>query len=110
MDRDDREPGPVTNLAPPAIRWSSKQATVVIPDDLAEAVGRALHAGSDGSRPWQTHESPPPLTAIVDAARGQYLNERGYLRTERPLSISPAPRGSGRRDVSQAHDRYLGSE
>jgi hypothetical protein len=29
------------------------------------------------------------------------------LRAPGPLRITPARRGSGRRDVSQAHDRYL---
>ena len=77
-----------------------KRATVAIPDDLAEAVERYV----------QAHEPPPPLTTIVDAALRQYLTERGYMRTQRPLSVSPARHGSGRRDVSQAHDRYLATE
>jgi len=74
-----------------------KRATVTIPDDLAEAVERYVKA----------QEAPPPLTAVVQTALRVYLTERGYLRSERPLRIHPAPRGSGRHDVSQAHDRYL---
>jgi Arc/MetJ-type ribon-helix-helix transcriptional regulator len=74
-----------------------KRATVTIPDDLAKAVESYVRAQGE----------PPPLTAVVQAALRQYLTERGYLRAGRPLRINPAPRGSGRRDVSQAHDRYL---
>ncbi len=74
-----------------------KRATVTIPDDLAEAMETYVRA----------QEAPPPLTAVVQAALRQYLTDRGYLRARGPLRIKPAPRGSGRRDVSQSHDRYL---
>jgi metal-responsive CopG/Arc/MetJ family transcriptional regulator len=74
-----------------------KRATVSIPDDLAKAVDRYV----------STQEARPPFTAVVQAALRQYLTERGYLRARKPLRINPATRGSGRRDVSLAHDRYL---
>ena len=74
-----------------------KRATVTIPDDLAAAVEGYVRA----------QEAPPPLTAVVQAALRQYLADRGYLRARGRLRIKPAPRGSGRRDVSQVHDRYL---
>ena len=74
-----------------------KRATVSIPDDLAKTVDRYV----------STHDAPPPFTAVVQAALRQYLTERGYLRARKPLRINPATRGSGRRDVSVAHDRYL---
>lgn len=74
-----------------------KRATVTIPDDLAEAVETYVRA----------QEAPPPLTAVVQAALRQYLTERGYLRAGAPLRIEPARKGSGRHDVSRAHDRYL---
>lgn len=74
-----------------------KRATVTIPDDLAKAVESYVRA----------QDAPPPLTAVVQAALRQYLTERGYLRTGRPLRINPAASGSGRHNVSQAHDRYL---
>lgn len=76
-----------------------KRATVTLPDDLAKAVENYI----------QAQDAAPPLTAIVQAALRQYLAQRGYLRAAGPLSITPAKRGSGRRDVSQAHDRYLAS-
>jgi hypothetical protein len=74
-----------------------KRATVTIPDDLAKAVDSYVRA----------QEAQPPLTAVVQAALRQYLTDRGYLPSRGPLHINPAPRGSGRRDVSRAHDRYL---
>ena len=78
---------------------SMKRATVTIPDDLAKAFDSYVRA----------QEARPPLTAVVQAALRQYLTERGYLRPAGPLRITPVKRGSDRRDVSQAHDRYLAS-
>jgi Arc/MetJ-type ribon-helix-helix transcriptional regulator len=74
-----------------------KRTTVTIPDDLADAVESYVRA----------QEAPPALTAVVQSALRQYLGERGFLRARRSLEITPAKRGSGRHDVSQAHDRYL---
>jgi hypothetical protein len=74
-----------------------KRATMTLPDDLAEAVEKYV----------QAQDAPPALTAVVQAALREYLRDRGFLRPYRPLKISPAPRGSGRRDVSENHDRYF---
>lgn len=74
-----------------------KRATMTLPEDLAEAVQNYQKA----------HEAPPSLTTVVQAALRQYLTERGFLRVRRTLEISPAARGSGRRDISEEHDRYL---
>ena len=74
-----------------------KRATMTLPDDIAEAMENYL----------QAQEAPPTLTTVVQAALRQYLGERGFLRVRRTLDITPAPKGSGRRDVSQEHDRYL---
>jgi hypothetical protein len=73
-----------------------KRYTISIPDDLANAVDN--YARDSVPR--------PPLTAVIQAAVRQY-DERGYLRAAAPLRITPAKRGSGRRDVSQKHDRNL---
>ena len=70
---------------------------MTLPDDLAEAMDNYL----------QAQEAPPALTAVVQAALREYLGERGFLRTRRPLKIRPAKRGSGRSDVSENHDLYL---
>ena len=77
-----------------------RRATVTIPDEVAEAMDRYV----------QAQEARPPFTAIVQAALRNYLTERGYLGLAGPLRITPAKRGSGQHDVSQAHDRYLTSK
>lgn len=74
-----------------------KRATITFPDDLAEAVDQYIN----------TQEAPPAITTVVQSALREYLQERGFLRTYRPLKITPAPRGSGRRDVSRNHDLYF---
>jgi hypothetical protein len=74
-----------------------KRATVTIPDDLAKAIENYA----------RTQEVRPPLTAIVQVALRRYLTERGYLPARGLLQIKPARHGSGKRDVSEAHDRYL---
>jgi hypothetical protein len=74
-----------------------KRATMTFPDDLAEAMDNYVRA----------QEAPPALTTVVQAALREYLRERGFLRTYRPLKITPAKHGSGRSDVSMNHDLYL---
>jgi hypothetical protein len=77
-----------------------KRATVTIPDDLAKAVDNYA----------RMQEVRPALTAIVQVALREYLTERGYLRAPGCLRINPVRRGSGKGDVSEAHDRYLAGE
>ena len=77
-----------------------KRATMTLPDDLAEALDSYVRA----------QENPPALTTVVQAAVREYLRERGFLRTYRPLKITPASRGSGRTDVSIDHDRYFAED
>jgi len=74
-----------------------KRATITIPEDLAAAVEGYV----------QAQETRPALTAVVQTALRQFLTARGYLRARPSLRITPGARGSGRRDVSQDHDRYL---
>ncbi len=74
-----------------------RRATITLPDDLAEATDEYV----------KSHDAPPALTAVVQAALREYLRERGYLRTYRPLMITPAAKGSGLGDVSINHDRYF---
>jgi hypothetical protein len=73
-----------------------KRATVTLPDDLAEAVDNYTRSQS----------ARPALTAIVQAALREYLSERGFLGTYRPLKLGPLG-NSGRSDVSVNHDLYL---
>lgn len=77
-----------------------KRATITMTDDLEQAVAAYQ----------QDQEVPPDLTAVAQAALRQYLVERGYLSPRRPLRITPAKHGSGERDGSQEHDRYLARE
>lgn len=74
-----------------------KRATVTIPDDLGKAVDHYI----------RDQEAPPALTTVMQAALRQYLTQRGYLQGRTPLHITPAKRGSGRKDVSIEHDRYF---
>lgn len=80
--------------------FDMKRATVTIPDDLARAVNSYV----------QAQEVPPALTAVVQVALREYLTERGYLRRKNSLRITPATRGSRRRDESQPHDRFLAAD
>lgn len=74
-----------------------KRASMTLPDDLAEAVKNYV----------QSHEAPPSLTTVVQAALRQYLGERGFLKASQALQITPSGRGSGRTEVSREHDQYL---
>jgi hypothetical protein len=74
-----------------------KRATMTLPDDLTEALDRYVKA----------QEVRPPLTTVVQAALREYLRQRGFLRSYRPLRITPAAKGSGLTDVSLNHDRYF---
>ena len=79
-----------------------KRATVTIPDDLQNELTAYLG----------TQESPPTLTALVQAALRRFLAEKRleqwqYRPPQRRLSITPAASGSGRSDVSIAHDEAI---
>jgi len=73
-----------------------KRATMTFPDDLSEALENYVRA----------QETPPALTTVMQAALREYLQERGYLRSYRPLRLRPLG-NSGRTDVSINHDLYL---
>jgi hypothetical protein len=73
-----------------------KRATMTFPDDLSQALDDYVRA----------QEAPPALTTVVQTALREYLRERGYLRTFRPLKITPKG-NSGRSDISRNHDLYL---
>jgi hypothetical protein len=74
-----------------------KRATITFPEDLAEAMDQYLNR----------QETPAAMTTVVQTALREFLQKRGFLRTYRPFKITPATRGSGRRDVSVDHDRYF---
>ena len=74
-----------------------KRATITLNDELERVVDAYLC----------DQEARPSLTAVVQTALRRYLSERGYVRPAKRLRITPARRGSGRKDVSQRHDHYL---
>ena len=76
-----------------------KRATITLPDELEEAL-EAYRRSQD---------LPLPLTALTQAALREYLERRGFLppSSGRSFGITPNRRGSGNKDVSSEHDRYL---
>jgi len=74
-----------------------RRATISIDKEVERALGEYIN----------DQEAPPALTAVVHAALRSFLAERGYLPARRTPKITPAPRGSGKRDISVAHDKYF---
>ena len=74
-----------------------KRSTITLPDDLAEGV--QVYS--------ESQDVEPTLTAVVQAALREYLAHRGAYTPQKPLRITPAPKGSGRRDTSRRHDDHL---
>ena len=75
-----------------------KRASITLTDELEGALEEYL----------RSQEVPLPLTAVAQAALREYLQRRGFLSTPaRSFRITPAERGSGTKDVSVEHDRYL---
>jgi hypothetical protein len=74
-----------------------KRATITIKDDLETVLDSYV----------KSQEVPPTLTAIVQTALGEYLARRGAAAPLKPLRITPAPKGSGKSDVSRRHDQYF---
>ncbi len=77
-----------------------KEATITISDELAEAI-EAYRRDQD-----EQADLPP----ITEAALKHYLQQLGYVPAAHPLRITPVPVGSGKTDVSIAHDRELAAE
>ena len=76
-----------------------KRATITLPDELEHALEEYL-----GSQ-----DVPLPLTAVAQAALRECLAKRGFISSSpaRPFGITPAREGSGTREVSSEHDRYV---
>jgi Arc/MetJ family transcription regulator len=74
-----------------------KRSTITLTDDLAAGV--QVFA--------ERQEVEPTLTAVVQAALREYLSRRGAYHPQKTLRITPAPKGSGKRDISQRHDEHL---
>jgi len=74
-----------------------RRATVTISDEIEANLAAYI----------RQQEVSPPLTAIVQAALREFLSRRGFTPGVRKLRITPAKKGSGAKDVSVDHDRYL---
>ena len=75
-----------------------KRSTITLPDDLASGVQAYV----------ERQDVPPTLTSLVQAALREFLARRGAYGSQKMLRITPATKGSGRRDISRHHDEYLG--
>ncbi len=82
-----------------------KRATITIPDDLEAKLDEYV----------RRQDVPPALTAVVQAALGEFLEKRErfggreFRPASGPLRITPIKEkdGSGESDVSINHDKYL---
>jgi len=77
-----------------------RRATVTIGDEIEASLDAYI----------RQQEAAPPLTAVVQAALKEYLARRGFAAGRGTLRITPARKGSGKRDVSLNHDRYLAGQ
>ena len=77
-----------------------KRATITISDELEASLDAYLCQ----------QEVTPALTAVVQAALREYLARRGFDRAPKRFRITPVSKGSGFRNVSVRHDRYLSGE
>ena len=81
-----------------------KRATITIPDELEAELDAFL----------AEQEPRPSLTGVIQSALRAYLDERkwkerGYRAPLKPLQIPVADKGSGRKDISENHDKYFSS-
>ena len=74
-----------------------RRATITIGDDLEAQLDSWM----------RQQDATPALTAVVQSALREFLALRGFAASPRKLQITPSKKGSGLRDVSLAHDRYL---
>ena len=74
-----------------------KRATITLADDVEASLDAYI----------RRQETPPVLTSVVQAALREFLARRGFSAPTKPLRITPARKGSGKRDVSLRHDDYF---
>lgn len=74
-----------------------KRTTVTISDELEANLDAYI----------RQQEVSPALTAVVQTALQEFLARRGFVPGARRLRITPAEKGSGAKDISAHHDRYL---
>jgi hypothetical protein len=74
-----------------------RRATVTIGDDIEASLDEYI----------RQQDAAPALSAIMQTALKEYLARRGFVPGDRRFRISPPRKGSGAKDVSIDHDRYL---
>jgi hypothetical protein len=74
-----------------------RRATITIADETESSLDAYM----------RQQDVAPSLTALVEAALKEYLGRRGFVPGPRKLKITPAKQGSGARNASIEHDRYL---
>jgi hypothetical protein len=79
-----------------------KRATITLTNELEVALQQYL----------ASQETPPSLTTVVQVAlrdflQLQKLKERGFREAKGTPRLSAAKKGSGLKDVSSRHDRYV---
>jgi hypothetical protein len=77
-----------------------KRATVTISDEIEANLDAYM----------RQQEVSPALTAVMQAALQEFLARRGFIPGAKKLRITPARKGSGAKDVSLHHDRYLAGQ
>jgi hypothetical protein len=77
------------------LRHHCTVVTIIIPDDVAEAVDNYL----------QAQEVRPALTILMQTALREYLSARGFPPAGQPLKTPK--RTIGQNDVGVNHDYYL---
>jgi hypothetical protein len=79
------------------IEGEMRRATITIGDEIEAQLDAWI----------RRQDAAPPLTAVVRTALQEFLARRGFAAPSAKLHITPSRKGSGSRDVSVAHDRYL---
>jgi len=74
-----------------------RRATITLNDDLEASLDAYV----------RQQAASPALTAVVQAALREFLERRGFDAKPKRLRVTPARKGSGVRDASVDHDRYL---
>ena len=74
-----------------------RRGTITIPDDLELPLDTWM----------RQQDAMPPLNAVVQTALREYLAVRGVATSPKRLKITSSRKGSGARDASLNHDRYL---
>jgi hypothetical protein len=74
-----------------------RRATITIGDEIEVQLDAWM----------RRQDAAPPLTTVVQSALREFLALRGFAAQPRKLRITPSGKGSGLRNVSADHDRYL---